>query len=144
MQAIHLLLLIASIVFFSVHPATTTCNRNPGLGRVRRLEALKQEILMRLGLDEEPSNPSASDVNITDPQFQELLKRVQQVQDLTVRKPCANLDFRTKEVLLFHPTEPVKKTRPLANTALGDECTSKSSLIAFFSPSTIGYQLSRY
>lgn len=89
------------------------------------MEAVKQEILLRLGLDEEPSNPSNT---INDPGFLEELEVVQRAQDLNyVNKPCATLDFRTKELLLFHPLDPVEKRMPLNNTAFGDDCASEST-----------------
>lgn len=104
---------------------TSICSRDAGLSRVRRLEAVKQEILLRLGLNEEPLNPS----NTTeDPEFLEKYNGVKHSQDLIdVRKPCAKLDFRTKEVLVYNPVE-LEKYKPVPKTASGDDCASKKPL----------------
>lgn len=128
MQLSLLTVLIAGIsipVFLPFNAASSsTCYRDDGLTRGRRLEAVKQEILLRLGLDAEPSNPSNT-TNITNPGFLEELKMVQKAQDLNyVHKPCASLDFRTKEILLFHPSD-LKKNTPKTRTAFGDECASE-------------------
>ena len=108
-----------------------TCNRDPSSNRAEVLNAVKQEILLRLGLHEEPENPeNLTDILLNDSEFLKEYELVKENQDLTEeRVPCANLDFLSKDTLPFTPKGEVEKKRPLANTAPGDDCPSKILLL---------------
>lgn len=121
--ALLTLLVFALHAFLFFHPAGSTCNRDPGLGRQRMLEAVKQEILLRLGLDEEPSNPSEDPSELEDPEFLEGFELSRQGLSGD-GVPCASLDFRDREFLHYNPTELIR-SRPTGPTAFGDECTSE-------------------
>lgn len=115
------------VLLFNASPTcANACYRSPELGKTRRLVGVKQEILLRLGLEEEPTITPSDLPNTTDPAFLEEYEVVKKAQDLNyVHKPCANLDFNTKEMLLFHPTT-VERVRPLTHSAFGDSCASEN------------------
>ena len=108
--------------FLMVLPAESddfVCYRSPDKTQPTLKEAVKQEILLRLGLHEEPSNPNATEIDTADEEY-DFLKENQKLSE--VHTPCANLDF--KETIQFDPTV-VERRRPLANIANGDDCPSK-------------------
>ena len=118
---------VALAILFLLRDASSsdTCYRDPTLSRASRLEAVKDEILLRLGLREEPRNPENASAIANDPDFLReyyLLKKNQELSES--HTPCANLDFLTKETLQFHPQE-VERRRPIPRIAHGDDCASK-------------------
>ena len=91
--------------------------KNGGRDSMRRIQAIKQDILLRLGFDEEPKNPSyAAGIPI------EFLNEYEAVQIAQVlnheHKPCASLDFNIEEEKAIYPQE-VKKFRPNLRAAVG-------------------------
>ena len=101
-----------------------TCQRVNMQGKMQSLQLLKQDILSRLGLDEEPLNPTnASDIPI---EFLEEFEAVQVMQELNHEsKPCTIQFFNVQEVKPISPKE-VKKFKPSLRAAVGGvNCISK-------------------
>lgn len=93
-----------------------------------RLQAVKNDILLRLGLKEEPRNPASEEI----PDFLEDYEAVKEAVKLNQKHiPCARLDIGTKERRAFSPTA-VQRIRPLPRTAEGDECASKKISLASY------------
>ncbi len=119
--------IVVVILFLHAFPADAsgTCLRDPSVNRATVLDAVKQEILLRLGLLEDPKNPKNVSEIFADPQFlkeYDLMKANQKLSE--VHTPCANLDFLTRETLRYTPKE-VQRRRPLRNIATGDDCASE-------------------
>lgn len=129
-QIMHFLRVLAAVgIFFlaAKSPSSlgaTTCQRDSNLGKKRLMQAIKQDILLRLGFEEEPPNPSnASDIP---EEFLNEYEAVKEAQELDyAHKPCAMLDFNTREVMPVSPKE-VKQFKPDLRTAVGDDCISES------------------
>ena len=86
------------------------CSRtsDPKLSQKLRLEAIKHEILLRLGLDEPPPNPDPQGERPTDdPVFADNFRAAQEVQKAhnEQQKPCTKLDTHEKKLLAFFPTD---------------------------------------
>lgn len=85
------------------------CSRTSDLGLSHRLrrEAIKHEILLRLGLDEAPPNPDPSiELPTSDPVFAENYRAAQEVQKAynDNQKPCTKLDTQERSLLAFFPS----------------------------------------
>ena len=85
------------------------CSRTSDLGLSHRLriEAIKHEILLRLGLDEAPPNPDPSiELPTSDPIFMENYRAAQEVQEVynDNQKPCTKLNTQEKSLLAFFPS----------------------------------------
>lgn len=111
------------ILFLAPSLGAKTCQRDSRLGKMRLKQAIRQDILQRLGFEEEPTNPfNASDIP---EEFLKEYEAVKEAQELNrEHTPCAILDFNTREVMPVSPKE-VKKLRPNLHTAVGDDCVSK-------------------
>ncbi len=118
----HSVIPVLLVLVFKTTADLPACYRDAGLSRQRRLEGTKLEILQRLGLEREPSNPTYE----MDPSFLEDYELVQKSWELSdVQKPpCASLDFRTMDILPYHPVAVGKKKR-LGKIAHNTECPSK-------------------
>lgn len=85
------------------------CSRtsDPNLSQKLRVEAIKHEILLRLGLDEAPPNPDprSAELPTSDPTFVENYRAAKEVQKVhnQNRKPCTKLDTHEKKLLAFFP-----------------------------------------
>ena len=117
---------VMGIFFLATSPCLSvkTCQRDGNLMKRRRVQAIKQDILLRLGLDAEPTNPSnASDIPI---EFLKEFEAVQVVQELNhENKPCAIQDFNVQEIKLISP-KLVNKFKPNLRGAVGGvNCISK-------------------
>lgn len=119
------------VIFLKPSPAyADICHRdsNSALSKARMLEGIKQEILLRLGLEEEPANPPNS-TNDTDIDFLKKYSAVKKAQELNhEHKPCASLDFHTKEIEVFQPTD-VDRKKPAPRSAAGDGCAGTKARI---------------
>jgi hypothetical protein len=85
------------------------CSRTSDLGLSHRLrrEAIKHEILLRLGLEEAPPNPDPSiELPTNDPIFVENYRAAQEVQKAynDNQKPCTKLDTQERSLLAFFPS----------------------------------------
>lgn len=85
------------------------CSRtsDPNLSQKLRLEAIKHEVLLRLGFDEAPPNPDAdAELPTDDPVFMENYRAAQEVQRVynSHQKPCTKLDTHEKKLLAFFPS----------------------------------------
>lgn len=81
---------------------------DPDLSQKLRLEAIKHELLSRLGLDEVPPNPDPGAAPPTeDPTYAENLRAAQEVQRVhnANQKPCTKLDTHKKKFLAFFHSE---------------------------------------
>ena len=97
------------------------CSRtsDPDLSQRLRLEAIKHEILLRLGLDEAPPNPDPStELPTADPTFMENYRAAQEVQKAhnANQRPCTELDTHKKRLLAFFPSS-MKGYRPIVHPA---------------------------
>ena len=95
------------------------CSRTSDLDLSHRLrrEAIKHEILLRLGLDEAPPNPDPSiETPTSDPVFLENFRAAQEVQKAynSNQKPCTQLDTHEKKLVAFFPSD-VAAYRPVTH-----------------------------
>ena len=126
LQGITAGMLLMFLTSVSAQDPTPACYRAPGLGslsRAHRLEGLKLEILQRLGLEQEPTNPP----NATNASFlaeYTLVKNSLSKSDINKRPPCANLDFHTARVLPYRPVE-VRRKKRLTKIPANAECPSE-------------------
>lgn len=116
---------VVGLFFLATTPLSSsvkTCQRDRQSGKMQRLQAIKQHLLLRLGLEEEPKNPSnASDIPV---EILKEYKAVQVAQELNRRlKPCA-VDLNMQEIKSVYPKE-VKKFKPNLHTTVGDDCISE-------------------
>ena len=88
------------------------CSRtsDPDLSQKLRLEAIKHEILLRLGLDEAPPNPDPAQLGelpTDDPVVADDYRAAQEVQRAhnEQQKPCTKLDTHEKKLLAYFPTD---------------------------------------
>lgn len=120
-----ILLVFSSYSFSLILPKRqASCPKDSKLSRQRRHEALKQEIILRLGYDREPDGPNP---NFTSsPESLQEYNAIKKVQELTREsKPCLKqLDFSTKEIFVDRPTN-VTPHMPLPRSILTDDCESK-------------------
>lgn len=85
------------------------CSRTSDLSLSHKLrrEAIKHEILLRLGLDEPPPNPDPSiELPTNDPVFVENYRAAQEVQKAynSDQKPCTKLDTQDRRLVAFFPS----------------------------------------
>ena len=88
------------------------CSRTNDVELSHRLrkEAIKHEILLRLGLDKPPPNPDPSiELPTSDPVFLENYRAAQEVQRAynSEEKPCTKLDIRERTLVSFFPSSVV-------------------------------------
>ncbi len=80
---------------------------NPEEIKKLRLNIFKKEILLRLGLDKEPENPSieaAVQTNKGDSRDYDAIRAGHLLQDKEV-KPCVEVDKRTSRLVVYFPEE---------------------------------------
>lgn len=126
-------ILMLAVVLLSNAPSevsSDTCYRDSSLQKANVMDAVKQEILMRLGLQEEPPNPENLTAILQN--SMEFLKEhtlMKKNQELTEKKvPCAKLDIVSKDTLQFLPKGKIVKMPPLSKFASADDCQSKSQV----------------
>lgn len=98
------------------------CSRtsDPDLSQKLRVEAIKHEILLRLGLDEAPPNPDPNiELPTADPTYMENYLAAQEVQKAhnANQRPCTKLDTHEKKLLAFFPVS-MKGYLPVVHPAL--------------------------
>lgn len=108
------------------------CSRtsDPDLSQKLRLEAIKHEILLRLGLDEAPPNPDPNvELPTSDPMFMENYRAAQEVQKAhnANQKPCTKIDTKEKRLLAFFPTD-VKGHQPIVHPTMIQQDKNAKSL----------------
>ena len=89
---------------------TQSCSRtsDPDLSQKLRLEAIKHELLLRLGLDEAPPNPDPNSIPpADDPTFAEKNRTAHMVAQAhnANQKPCTKLNTHKKKLLAFFPSD---------------------------------------
>ena len=85
------------------------CSRTSDLSLSHRLriEAIKHEILLRLGLDEAPPNPDPNiELPTNDPVFLENFHAAQEIQEAynSNQKTCTQLDTKERRLVAFFPS----------------------------------------
>lgn len=98
------------------------CSRTSDLSLSHRLrrEAIKHEILLRLGLDEAPPNPDPNiELPTNDPVTLENYRTAQEVQKAynSSRKPCTKLDTKERRLVAFFPSSVIGHP-PITHPAL--------------------------
>ena len=98
------------------------CSRTSDLSLSHRLrrEAIKHEILLRLGLDEPPPNPDPNiELPTNDPVFLENYRAAQEVQKAynDNQKPCTKLDTNERRLVAFFPSSVIGHP-PITHPAL--------------------------
>lgn len=98
------------------------CSRTSDLSLSHRLrrEAIKHEILQRLGLDEAPPNPDPNiELPTSDPVILENYRAAQEFQEAynSSRKPCTKLDTKERRLVAFFPSSVIGHP-PITHPAL--------------------------
>ncbi len=121
-KLLHLSIFTGIIVILSWNISTSHALGCPA-NSVNHLQSIREEILLKLGLSEEPLNPTNGQAS---PKLLEEYEAVQKLQELEPKesKPCVNLDFHTQKITPFSPVT-LQRLRPLNRTAAGHDCASE-------------------